>query len=111
MLCTISATSKWNFQSASFQANFLIADRLDGSALKQTTGAGKFALESDYSIEKPKVELRNYFPETWLFDLIDLNEKGEANLDLETPHTITTWIADAVCSDLQTGTYLKHLIF
>ena len=76
---------------------------MDGSALKQTTGAGKFALESDYSIEKPKVELRNYFPETWLFDLIDLDEKGEANLDLETPHTITTWIADAVCSDLQTG--------
>jgi hypothetical protein len=32
-----------------------------------------------------------------------LNEEGEAKFELEAPHTITTWIADAVCSDLQTG--------
>jgi hypothetical protein len=85
------------------QANFLVADRVDGSGLRVTGGAGKLA-NTQSTIAKPKVELRNYFPETWLFDLIDLDEKGEANLDLETPHTITTWIADVVCSDLQTGT-------
>jgi hypothetical protein len=30
-------------------------------------------------------------------------QQGETSLDLETPHTITTWIADAVCSDLKSG--------
>ena len=70
------------------------------SAPKRQFAAGGSA---GFTIEKPTVELRNYFPETWLFDLIDLNDKGEASLDLETPHTITTWIADAVCSDLQSG--------
>jgi hypothetical protein len=30
-------------------------------------------------------------------------KQDETSLDLETPHTITTWIADAVCSDLKSG--------
>ena len=72
----------------------------EASAPKRQFIAGGSA---GFTIEKPTVELRNYFPETWLFDLIDLNDKGEASMDLETPHTITTWIADAVCSDLQSG--------
>jgi len=28
-------------------------------------------------VSKPIVDLRNYFPETWLFDLEELDENGE----------------------------------
>ena len=48
-------------------------------------------------LEAPKVELRNYFPETWLFDIVDLNEDGGKVMNLTLPDTITTWVADAVC--------------
>ena len=48
-------------------------------------------------VEAPKVELRNYFPETWLFDLVELDNEGKKEMSLQIPDTITTWVADAVC--------------
>ena len=81
---------------------FVVAgDRIDGTTVRSK-------VVTDVSIQKPTVELRNYFPETWLFDLIELDEGGEVSLDLEAPHTITTWIADAVCSDLLTGLLVSN---
>ena len=55
------------------------------------------------TVEQNKVELRNYFPETWLFDLIPLDGQGDAQIELEAPHTITTWIAEVVCSHSEAG--------
>ena len=83
--------------------NRVAFDRFDGALA--TTQASKISGlgGGGFEIEKPTVELRNFFPETWLFDLVDLGDQGEASLDLETPHTITTWIADAVCSDPEVG--------
>jgi len=43
------------------------------------------------------VELRNYFPETWLFDLVELDNEGKKEMSVQIPDTITTWVADAVC--------------
>ena len=54
-------------------------------------------------IQENAIELRNYFPETWLFDMVDLDESGTATLDLEAPHTVTTWVGSVVCSDANTG--------
>ena len=48
-------------------------------------------------LQAPKVDLRNYFPETWLFELVDLDEEGNTVLDVSVPDTITTWVADAFC--------------
>jgi hypothetical protein len=54
-------------------------------------------------VNKPSLELRNYFPETWLFDLVDLDTDGQYNMDVTTPHTITTWIGEAFCTHELTG--------
>jgi hypothetical protein len=54
-------------------------------------------------VKKNKIELRNFFPETWLFDLVDLDDAGEHKLDLVAPHTITTWVAEVICSSEEEG--------
>ena len=54
-------------------------------------------------VEAPTVELRNYFPETWLFDLISLDDEGKNSIDLNAPDTVTTWIGDAFCTSEETG--------
>lgn len=60
-------------------------------------------LDIQEEVRKPSVELRNYFPETWLFDLVELDANGEKTLELEAPHTITTWVAETVCTDNMNG--------
>ncbi|CAG0898545.1 unnamed protein product [Darwinula stevensoni] len=50
------------------------------------------------------VEVRDYLPETWLWSLENVGEKGELKLeDLEVPDTITEWVGSAVCSSPQAG--------
>ncbi|KAM9761751.1 C3 and PZP-like alpha-2-macroglobulin domain-containing protein 8 isoform 1-T1 [Menidia menidia] len=40
---------------------------------------------------------RTFFPETWVWHCLNVSsETGEAELQLEVPHSITTWIAEAV---------------
>jgi len=57
-----------------------------------------------YSPEKPRVALRNYFPENWLFELVSVEEgKDGIQKDLTSPHTITTWEAEATCMSSQYG--------
>ncbi len=55
------------------------------------------------NVRQNAVELRNYFPETWLFNLVELDAEGNAYLDLEAPHTITTWVGEVLCSNAQSG--------
>lgn len=43
------------------------------------------------------VSVRSYFPETWLWDLVTLNSKGEFGKAVTLPHTITTWVGRALC--------------
>ena len=54
-------------------------------------------------IEAPEIDLRNYFPETWLFDLVDLDSNGQHSMDVEAPDTVTTWIGDAFCTSSEFG--------
>merc|ERR1719495_726042 len=57
-----------------------------------------------FTPEKPKVTLRNYFPENWLFELVAVEEgKKQIQKDLISPHTITSWEAEAVCMSSQYG--------
>ncbi len=46
---------------------------------------------------------QDYFPETWLFDLVELDGEGEAFLDAEAPHSVTSWVAEAVCMHEEDG--------
>ncbi|XP_077202031.1 alpha-2-macroglobulin-like protein 1 [Paroedura picta] len=40
---------------------------------------------------------RTYFPETWIWDLVPVNEEGKASRSFTAPDTITEWRADAFC--------------
>jgi len=48
--------------------------------------------------------VRQYFPETWLWDIITTGSNGKASLkDVEVPDTITTWMLRAVALSKEKG--------
>ncbi|KAL1422269.1 hypothetical protein MTO96_022148 [Rhipicephalus appendiculatus] len=52
---------------------------------------------------KSAVEVRTYFPETWLWDLKELDEHGELSFKEKIPHTITEWVGSTVCINSEDG--------
>ncbi|XP_063955398.1 uncharacterized protein LOC129261791 [Lytechinus pictus] len=48
-------------------------------------------------------EIRSYFPETFLWDLVTTDELGSASIDIQAPHTITDWVANAFCLSPENG--------
>ncbi|XP_042903031.1 alpha-2-macroglobulin isoform X2 [Parasteatoda tepidariorum] len=48
-------------------------------------------------------DVRNNFPETWLFDLEMTNEDGVFEKDFKLPDTITKWVGSAVCVNSEDG--------
>jgi alpha-2-macroglobulin len=85
------------------QAKQKVASKTEGSSTRRRPAAS-----GPLEIRRPKVELRNYFPETWLFDLVELDSNGEKTLPLEAPHTITTWVAETVCTDTINGAQVSE---
>eukprot|EP00092_Neocalanus_flemingeri_P108736 GFUD01139655.1.p1 GENE.GFUD01139655.1~~GFUD01139655.1.p1 ORF type:complete len:1716 (-),score=430.19 GFUD01139655.1:66-5213(-) len=69
------------------------------------------ALEEETSTEseitkprKNKVSLRNYFPESWLFEFVYLPETVASHASqLTSPHTITSWVGEAICMNNEFG--------
>ncbi|XP_076322552.1 alpha-2-macroglobulin-like isoform X2 [Tachypleus tridentatus] len=53
--------------------------------------------------EKPVVDIRTYFPETWLWEIQNIGATGELNLKRNIPHTITEWVGSAICISGETG--------
>ncbi|XP_072038714.1 uncharacterized protein [Amphiura filiformis] len=49
------------------------------------------------------VQLRTYFPETWLWNLERTGPSGNATVDLEVPHTITEWVSNGFCTSFEDG--------
>ncbi|PNF16410.1 Murinoglobulin-1 [Cryptotermes secundus] len=49
------------------------------------------------------VEVRSFFPETWLWELQYTGDSGVLTLNREVPHTITEWIGTTVCVSPQLG--------
>ena len=47
--------------------------------------------------------VRQYFPETWLWEEIVTNSQGKASLPVEVPDTITTWMLRAVALSKEKG--------
>uniref|UniRef100_A0A667ZFY2 Alpha-2-macroglobulin bait region domain-containing protein n=1 Tax=Myripristis murdjan TaxID=586833 RepID=A0A667ZFY2_9TELE len=46
----------------------------------------------------PVIEtVRTFFPETWIWDLVDVGETGSKDVPLTVPDTITTWETEAFC--------------
>ncbi|KAL8202435.1 UNVERIFIED_CONTAM: hypothetical protein K2H54_014681, partial [Gekko kuhli] len=61
------------------------------------TDRGQQVLDSKAKKEKKKSKPRTYFPETWIWDLVPVNEEGKASRSATAPDTITEWRADAFC--------------
>nr|XP_020444082.1 alpha-2-macroglobulin-like [Monopterus albus] len=45
----------------------------------------------------PAVTVRTFFPETWIWDLVEVGESGTKDVSLTAPDTITTWEMEAFC--------------
>ncbi|KAM6988646.1 alpha-2-macroglobulin-like [Tautogolabrus adspersus] len=41
--------------------------------------------------------VRSFFPETWIWDLVEIGETGTKDVPLTVPDTITTWETEAYC--------------
>ncbi|XP_067665112.1 alpha-2-macroglobulin-like protein 1 isoform X2 [Haliotis asinina] len=53
--------------------------------------------------------LRSYFPETWLWDLEQVGDEGELELRRTTPHTITRWVGNTICTSQSAGVGVSPL--
>ncbi|TDH15278.1 hypothetical protein EPR50_G00029360 [Perca flavescens] len=50
------------------------------------------------SPDKSPIEtVRTFFPETWIWDLVEVGESGMKDVSLTVPDTITTWETEAFC--------------
>ena len=90
------------------QAN--VANRIassSGNVLKSSGGGEIGPVEE---IEVPQIDLRSYFPETWLFDLANLDGSGQYSWEVNAPHTVTTWIGEAFCTSDATGLTTQSII-
>ncbi|XP_053177575.1 alpha-2-macroglobulin-like [Scomber japonicus] len=45
----------------------------------------------------PIVTVRSFFPETWIWDLVEIGESGTKDVPVTVPDTITTWETEAFC--------------
>ncbi|XP_068022180.1 ovostatin-like [Melanerpes formicivorus] len=64
-----------------------------GFALENAPGEGHEKLIGGSGIST----IRKYFPETWIWDLVHTDSKGEVNVSYTIPDTITEWKASAFC--------------
>uniref|UniRef100_A0A668RZQ9 Alpha-2-macroglobulin-like n=1 Tax=Oreochromis aureus TaxID=47969 RepID=A0A668RZQ9_OREAU len=50
----------------------------------------------------PLIEtVRSFFPETWIWDLVEVGDDGKRGVSLTVPDTITTWETEAFCLSSQ----------
>ncbi|KAK1341411.1 hypothetical protein QTO34_017817 [Cnephaeus nilssonii] len=82
---------------------------LPGS-LARYTSAPYPMMREDLPAEGVKETVRNYFPETWIWDLVSLDSSGSSELAIKVPDTITKWKASALCLSGTTGLGLSPII-
>ncbi|XP_069506177.1 alpha-2-macroglobulin-like protein 1 [Ambystoma mexicanum] len=68
----------------------------DTSGLESPDGPG--LEKKKEKTEKASPRVRSYFPETWLYDLVPVGDKGMADLHRTVPDSITEWSVDAFCT-------------
>uniref|UniRef100_A0A3Q3LKW3 Alpha-2-macroglobulin-like n=1 Tax=Mastacembelus armatus TaxID=205130 RepID=A0A3Q3LKW3_9TELE len=56
-----------------------------------------FVLEDAVPPAAPVLTVRTFFPETWIWDLVEVGESGTKDVSLTVPDTITTWETEAFC--------------
>ncbi|CAM4687033.1 unnamed protein product [Leuciscus chuanchicus] len=69
----------------------------DAVNLAAATAAPPPEAESAGDKHSFKVTVRSYFPETWLWQLVQVGDTGSIKVPLNVPDTITTWQTEAFC--------------
>uniref|UniRef100_A0A3Q3RY91 Alpha-2-macroglobulin-like 1 n=1 Tax=Mastacembelus armatus TaxID=205130 RepID=A0A3Q3RY91_9TELE len=59
-----------------------------------------FKKDSGLSPASPVVTVRTFFPETWIWELVDVGVCGIVDIPLTVPDTITTWETEVFCLSL-----------
>uniref|UniRef100_A0AAZ1WZZ9 Alpha-2-macroglobulin bait region domain-containing protein n=1 Tax=Oreochromis aureus TaxID=47969 RepID=A0AAZ1WZZ9_OREAU len=77
-----------------------LAPRLEDDSIQQSSprlgSAGNLAPEP-----APIETVRSFFPETWIWDLVEVGDDGKRGVSLTVPDTITTWETEAFCLSSQ----------
>ncbi|XP_070762049.1 alpha-2-macroglobulin-like [Enoplosus armatus] len=61
-------------------------------------GPGGASGGRNYAPPPPPIEtIRTFFPETWIWDLVEVGKSGTKDVSLTVPDTITTWETEAFC--------------
>nr|UVH36225.1 sea star footprint protein 9 [Asterias rubens] len=53
--------------------------------------------------------IRSYFPETWLYQLVEIDDSGHKDINVHVPHTITKWIGHGFCTSTKYGAGVSDL--
>ncbi|CAN9511030.1 unnamed protein product [Ophioblennius macclurei] len=59
--------------------------------------SGIYPGNSHRSSAPPVETVRNFFPETWIWALVEVGDSGRKDVPLKVPDTITTWETEAFC--------------
>ncbi|KAM9359111.1 alpha-2-macroglobulin-like [Symphorus nematophorus] len=61
-------------------------------------GPGAGGSSGGYGGSAPPIEtVRTFFPETWIWDLVEVGDTGKKGVPVTVPDTITTWETEAFC--------------
>uniref|UniRef100_A0A3B3TZJ1 Alpha-2-macroglobulin-like n=1 Tax=Poecilia latipinna TaxID=48699 RepID=A0A3B3TZJ1_9TELE len=58
---------------------------------------GCFSSFCGFAIPPPAQTARTFFPETWIWDLVEVGPSGTKDMSLSVPDTITTWETETFC--------------
>lgn len=74
---------------------------LAGQFTAQMSFRGHGSPETTGASAPPIKTVRTFFPETWIWDLVDVGDSGTKDVSLTVPDTITTWETEAFCLSSQ----------
>ncbi|NXW72503.1 OVOS protein, partial [Hirundo rustica] len=83
VLCNEERSETENYPSQYYGANLKAAGKKTEDVI--VGGRGRFS------------SVRKYFPETWIWELVNTDSRGEVDVSYTVPDTITEWKASAFC--------------
>uniref|UniRef100_A0A3B3CN95 Alpha-2-macroglobulin-like n=1 Tax=Oryzias melastigma TaxID=30732 RepID=A0A3B3CN95_ORYME len=78
----------------------VIIHAMSGAVPEAQTGSAAIAYDSAPSPE-PVETVRTFFPETWIWDLVEVGDSGKKTVTHTVPDTITTWETETFCLSSQ----------
>ncbi|KAM9733713.1 alpha-2-macroglobulin-like [Menidia menidia] len=73
--------------------------QVSSMSIPQRMGMGGASLSP--SNDEPLATVRTFFPETWIWDLVEVGESGTKDVAVTVPDTITTWETETFCLSSQ----------